>query len=308
MEKFMIEQRVRSDARASSFIHELMVLFKMRIVVLLLFAAVGGYFLGTEGHPEWTALLALFVAGALSAMGSSALNEYIERDKDALMKRTKRRPLVTGAFAHPGWVPYVATAMIALPVLAILPFNWQMALFLAAGAFVYVVIYTLWLKPRTSLNIVIGGAAGSFAVMAGGAAAGKSGDPGVLALAVLLFFWTPIHFWALALVYRDDYARAGIPMLPVTTTPRIAAFWGLLHGIAAGVTAVAMALQPGLGPVYLVPVLAITVALLVEGAALVADPSKRRAYRVFHTSNFFLAIVLLAICVSTLLGVPWPAL
>ena len=304
----MIEQRVRSDARASSFMHELMVLFKMRIVVLLLFAAVGGYFLGAEGHPEWQALLALFLAGALAAMGSSALNEYIERDKDALMKRTKRRPLVTGAIARPGWVPYVAGAMIVLPVLAVLPFNWQMALFLAAGAFVYVVIYTLWLKPRTSLNIVIGGAAGSFAVMAGGAAAGKSGDPGVLALAVLLFFWTPIHFWALALVYREDYARAGVPMLPVTSTPRAAAFWGLLHGIAAAGSALALALRPGLGPVYLLPVLAISVALLVQGAALVADPSKQRAYRLFHTSNFFLAIVLLAICVSTVAGVPWPVL
>ena len=202
----MIEQRVRSDARASSFMHELMVLFKMRIVVLLLFAAVGGYFWALKAS-GMAALLALFLAGALAAMGSSALNEYIERDKDALMKRTKRRPLVTGAIAR--------TRLGALcrdgddraagaggPALQL-----ALALFLAAGAFVYVVIYTLWLKPRTSLNIVIGGAAGSFAVMAGGAAAGKSGDPGVLALALLLFFWTPIHFWALALVYREDYRR-----------------------------------------------------------------------------------------------------
>jgi heme o synthase len=304
----MLEQRVRSDTGSTGFMHELIVLFKARIVVLLLFAAVGGYFLGAEGHVEWPALLVLLLSGALAAMGSSALNEYIERDKDALMKRTKRRPLVTGAIAHPGWVPYVGTAMIAVPVLAILPFNWAMAMSLAAGAFVYVVIYTLWLKPRTSLNIVIGGAAGSFAVLAGGAAAGKAADPGVLALALLLFFWTPIHFWALALVYREDYARAGVPMLPVTTTPRAAAFWGLLHGIAAGITALAMALHPGLGPVYVLPVLAITIALLVQGAALVNDPSKRRAYGVFHTSNFFLAVVLLAICLSTLLGVPWPAL
>ncbi len=304
----MIEQRVRSRAKTSGFLHELIVLFKMRIVLLLLFAAVGGYFLGTEGHPGWLALLALLLSGTSAAMGSSALNEYIERDKDAMMKRTKRRPLVTGAIVHPGWVPYVAGAMIALPVLAILPFNWQMSLYLAAGAFVYVVIYTLWLKPRTSLNIVIGGAAGSFAVMAGGAAAGRSGDPGVLALAVLLFFWTPIHFWALALVYREDYARAGVPMLPVTATPRTAAVWGLLHGVAAGVTAVGLALHPGLGPIYLLPVLAITVALLVQGAALVNNPSKGRAYRLFHTSNFFLAIVLLAVCLSTVLGVPWPVL
>jgi protoheme IX farnesyltransferase len=304
----MLEQRARSDAETSGFMHDLMVLFKLRIVGLLLFAAVGGYFVGAMGHPEWVALLVLLLAGALAAMGSSALNEYIERDKDALMKRTRRRPLVTGAIAHPGWVPYVATAMIALPVLVILPFNWPMALSLAAGAFVYVVVYTLWLKPRTSLNIVIGGAAGSFAVLAGGAAAGKAADPGVVALALLLFFWTPIHFWALALVYREDYARAGVPMLPVTTSPRAAAFWGLLHGIAAGITAVAMTLRPGLGPIYFLPVLAITIALLAQSAALVHDPSKRRAYRVFHTSNFFLAIVLLAICLSTLLGVHWPTL
>jgi heme o synthase len=307
-EQLMIEQRVAPETKGASFLQELVVLFKMRIVVLLLLAAIGGAFLGARGWPGAGTLILLLIAGGLAAMGSSALNEYIERDKDALMNRTRRRPLVTGSIAHPGWVPYVASAMIAVPVLAILPGNPAMALYLAAGAFVYVVIYTLWLKPRTSLNIVIGGSAGSLAVLAGGAASHAWADWGVLALALLLFFWTPIHFWALALVYREDYARAGVPMLPVTTSGRHAAIWGLLHGIGAGLTGVAMALHPGLGPVYFVPVLAISIALLWQGASLVHDPSKRRAWRLFHTSNFFLAVVLLAVCVSAVLGVPWPAL
>jgi protoheme IX farnesyltransferase len=305
----MIDQRVTREAKGThSLFNEIMVLFKARIVVLLLFAATGGAFLGAEGWPGGPTLLILLVTGALAAMGSSALNEYIERDKDALMKRTRQRPLVTGVIPHPAWVPYLATAMIVLPVVAVLPKNPALSIYLAAGAFVYVVIYTLWLKPRTALNIVVGGAAGSFAVMSGGAASHTWADPGVIALALLLFFWTPIHFWALALVYREDYARAGVPMLPVTTTPRTAAAWGLLHGIACGITAVALALHPGLGLVYFVPVLAITVLLLTQGAGLVRDPSKKRAWRLFHTSNLFLAVVLLAICVSTLLAVPWPTL
>jgi heme o synthase len=303
----MIKLGTRSKA-ASSTLHELSVLFKVRIVLLLLFAARGGAFLGAEGWPGAGTMGLILVTGGLAAMGSSALNEYMERDKDALMYRTKRRPLVTGAIPHPGWVPYVAGAMIALPVLGVLPTNFALSTFLALGAFIYVVVYTLWLKPRTSLNIVVGGIAGSFAVMSGGAAAHNWADPGLLLLALLLFFWTPIHFWARALVYKEDYARAGVPMLPVKTSGRRAAAWGLVHGIGAGLAALALAFHPGLGPVYLVPVLIATIALLAQGVGLVAQPTKRLAWRLFHTSNIFLAVVLLAICVSVVMGVPWPTL
>ncbi len=298
------EKGVAAPASSTLF-SDLAVLFKVRIVFLLLLAAMGGLFLGAHGWPGAVPLALTLVTGGLAAMGSSAWNQYLERASDAQMNRTRRRPLVTGAIARPSWVPYVATAMIAAPVLAVIPSNPALAFFLALGAFIYVIIYTVWLKPRTPLNIVIGGAAGSAAVLAGGAAANAWTDPAVVALAVLLFFWTPIHFWALALVYREDYARARVPMLPVTATPRIAAFWGFVHGVGAGIAGVGMAFLPYLGPVYAIPVVAMTALLVGQSAALVIEPTKRRAYRVFHTSNFYLFVVLLAAVVGSVATLRW---
>jgi heme o synthase len=304
----MLQRENEVVSVSSHLFADLVVLFKVRVVSLLLLAALGGLFLGARGWPGPGPLLLVFVTGSLAAMGSSAWNQYLERGSDALMTRTRQRPLVTGAIARPGWVPYAATAMIALPVLAVLPFNPALALFLTLGAFIYVIIYTIWLKPRTNLNIVIGGAAGSAAVLAGAAAANAWTDPAVLILSVLLFFWTPIHFWALALVYREDYARASVPMLPVTTTPRNAAFWGFIHGLGAGASGLALAFVPDMGPVYAVPVVAMTALLLYQGAMLIKDPTKRRAYRLFHTSNFYLFAVLLAIMVAVAINAPWPTL
>ncbi len=299
------EKGVASPA-SSSLLSELAVLFKLRIVILLLLSATAGVFLGARGWPGWGALLLTLVTGALAAMGSSAWNQYLERDSDALMTRTRRRPLVTGAIVRPGWVPYVATAMIVAPVVAVLPFNPALALFLTLGALIYVVVYTVWLKPRTNLNIVIGGAAGSAAVMAGGAAASAWSDPAVIALAILLFFWTPIHFWALALVYREDYARANVPMLPVTASPRSAAFWGFLHGLGASLSSLGLAFLPQMGPVYTLPAVFMTGMLLWQSAMLIREPTRRRAYLLFHTSNFYLFVVLLAAVVGSAVRVPWP--
>jgi heme o synthase len=290
---------------SSSLLSDLAVLFKVRIVFLLLLSATAGVFLGARGWPGWGPLLLTLVTGALAAMGSSAWNQYLERESDAMMIRTRKRPLVTGAITRPSWVPYVATAMILAPVLAVLPTNPALAFFLTLGALIYVVIYTIWLKPRTPLNIVIGGAAGSAAVFAGGAAANAWSEPSVIALAILLFFWTPIHFWALALVYRDDYARASIPMLPVTSTPRASAAWGLAHGVGAGIAGLGMAFLPHLGPLYAIPVAIMTALLLWQSAALVVEPSKRRAYRVFHTSNFYLFVVLVAAIAGAAANLPW---
>jgi protoheme IX farnesyltransferase len=215
------------------------------------------------------------------------------------MQRTrKRRPLATGA-AQPRVALIAGITLVAAAVLLTLPFNPIMSAFLFLGAFIYVVIYTLWLKPRTSLNIVIGGLAGSCAVLSGSAAVGTWSEPGALLLAVLLFFWTPIHFWSLALVYREDYAQVGVPMLPVTVSRRKAAAWGLVHGVGVGIAALLLALQPGLGWLFAVPALVLTALLLARGAQLVADPSVKNAWRLFHTSNFYLLAILVAACVAS---------
>jgi protoheme IX farnesyltransferase len=211
-ETTLLEAKTRLDWRA--WLKTAVVLFKLRIVFLLVVAATGGAFLGANGWPGWETLLLTWLTGSLAAAGASALNQYLERHSDGAMGRTEKRPLVTGDITHPQFVPFIGTALILLPSLAVLPFNPALTFFLLLGAFIYVVIYTIWLKQRTVLNIVIGGAAGSAAVLSGGAAAGAWNDPGVLVLSLILFLWTPFHFWSLAILYRDDYQRADVPMLP----------------------------------------------------------------------------------------------
>ena len=169
------------------------------------------------------------------------------------------------------------------------------------------VIYTLWLKPRTVLNIVIGGLAGSFAVMSGGAAVNNWTATPVMLLAVLLFFWTPIHFWALALVYKEDYARASVPMLPVKMPARQAAFWALCCTASAPPYApYCSGCRRGSGPSTSCRCFPSRPRLLALGAGLVWYPSKRRSWRLFHVSNLFLAVVLVAACVGSALMVVRP--
>jgi protoheme IX farnesyltransferase len=279
----------------------LMALFKVRIVMLLLFAAIGGLFLAAGGWPGVGPLVVLLLTGGVTASGASALNEYMEREVDALMVRTRhRRPLVTGAIARPGWVPYLATTMILLPALVVLPFNPALTTFLLLGAAIYLGVYTAWLKPRTPLNVVIGGAAGSAAVLSGSAAAGAWYHPAALLLALLVFLWTPTHFWSLAITYRDDYSRTNIPMMPVQLRPRAAAGWVLLHTGGTALAALALAAQPALGWGYAIPVSLATIYLLACSVRLVTTPGVERARTLFMVSNLYLAAVLSLVCVNAL--------
>jgi protoheme IX farnesyltransferase len=284
-----------------SLLKTLSVLFKLRIVTLLLFAAVGGAFLAAGGRPELGQLAVLLITGGLAAAGASALNQYIEKDSDALMTRTRKRPLVTGSIARPGWVPYVAALMILVPSLAVLPFNPAMAFFLLLGAAIYVGIYTVWLKPRTLLNIVIGGAAGSAAVLSGSAAVGAWNDPGAVVLALLVFLWTPSHFWSLAIVYRNDYARGGVPMLPVQASPRLSAFWVFIHTGATILAALMLAGHDALSWIYLIPVAIASIDLMVRNVRLLAHPDGKQAFSLFKASNLYLGLILLMICLEALI-------
>ena len=284
----------------SSLLKTLPVLFKLRIVTLLLFAAAGGAFLAAGGRPGIGSLALLLVIGGLAAAGASALNQYLEKDSDALMARTRKRPLVTGSIAQPGWVPYVAALMILVPSLAVLPFNPALTFFLLLGAAIYVGVYTIWLKPRTLLNIVIGGAAGSAAVLSGSAAVGAWNDPGAVVLALLVFLWTPSHFWSLAIVYRNDYERGGVPMLPVRTSPRGAAFWVFIHTGATVLAALMLAGHQALSLIYLVPVGIASIDLMARNIRLLVHPDGKHALSLFKASNLYLALVLLMICVNVM--------
>jgi protoheme IX farnesyltransferase len=287
----------------------LLVLFKVREVLLLLFTAVAGAFLAAGGWPGAGPLALLLVAGGLAAAGASAINQYLERDLDARMERTRHRPLVSGPdgqprpapFARPGWVPWLGAGMILLPAAATFALNPPLAAWLLVGAGVYLGVYTLWLKPRTWLNVVVGGLAGSAAVLSGGAAAGRWDDPGALLLALLVFVWTPTHFWSLAIAHREDYARGGFPMLPVQAGPRAASRWVLLHTAGTALVALALGARLASGPLYWLPVCLASLYLLFRSARLMVVPDRKRALALFGASNLYLALILLVVCATSLI-------
>ncbi len=295
---------IRSEQETASwkrYIPMFINLFKVRVAALLLMAATGGAFLAAEGWPGWGTLILLWVTGGLATFGASAWNEYLERDRDVQMVRTRgRRPLVNGAITDPYWVPIAATLMIFIPSLAVYPSNPELTFFLLLGAFIYVIIYTISLKPRTLLNIVIGGAAGSASILSGSAAAGHWDNTGALLLALLLFLWTPFHFWSLALLYREDYVKVDVPMLPGRTTPRSAAWWVMLHTVPTAFTGLAMVMMPNLGWIYFVPTAVITIYLVAKNIELIRDPSPPQAKKMFMASNYYLTVLLLMIFIDLL--------
>ena len=274
--------------------------FKLRIVLLLLISAASGAMIAAGGWPGGKALLLLMVTGGLSASGASALNQYLERERDKHMTRTRRRPLVSGEILQPKLVLGLGSGMIVLSVVLAGVFNPALALFNGLGAAIYIGVYTIWLKPRSVVNIVIGGAAGSCAVLSGGAAAGAWSEPSVLALAALIFLWTPVHFWSLAMAYEEDYANAGFPMLPVGITGKQAAGWVTLHTLGTSITALALAYHPNLSLIFLLPTLIMTIRLGMLTIKLYRNPSPKTAFTLFKFSNIYLGILLLTAMIDVI--------
>jgi protoheme IX farnesyltransferase len=277
-------------------------LFKLRIVMLLLISALGGAMIGANGWPGGLNIFLLIITGGLSAAGASALNQYLERERDSKMVRTARRALPAGLIRKPAWVLAAGVGMVVFAVLLAAIFNPGLAISNALGAIIYIGVYTLWLKPRTILNIVIGGAAGSMAVISGGAAVGAWNEPGVLALSLLVFAWTPTHFWSLAMAYQKDYARAGFPMLPVNVSPKQASWWVGIHTLTTGLAAFSLGFHPSLGWGYIIPVSLITLQFLRLTVQLIRSPKGSGALKLFKFSNLYLGVVLLITIFLPLIG------
>lgn len=270
-------------------------LFKLRIGFMIALTAMVGY-AAVADDISVRHLLVLGLAMLLGSASSSVFNHFYDRDIDRLMVRTRARPLASGAMGNPAVALWLAGGLLVAGLwLAAGSFNWAVALHLFLGAFVYGIVYTVWLKRRTWLNIVIGGAAGSFALLAGAAAV----DPGIWLLpalmAVTLFLWTPSHFWALAILLKDDYARAGVPMLPVLVGEARCARWILVNTVALVASA---ALPWGLGELgWLYGVLATAAGLhfLWLNVKLCRDPGPAMARRTFLGSMQYLGAVFLAV-------------
>ncbi|NIR29891.1 MAG: protoheme IX farnesyltransferase [Gammaproteobacteria bacterium] len=266
--------------------------FKLRIGFAITLCALAGIAVTPGPGPAAWQMAVLALAVLASSASAGAFNQYIERDLDRRMRRTLGRPFVTGRFrAHRGW-PVGLGMLLAVAVGgAALSVNPTSALYVFLGAFTYGVVYTVWLKRRTWLNIVLGGLAGSFAVLAGAAAVDPALSPTPLVLAVVLFLWTPPHFWSLAFVFREDYKAAGVPMLPAVVHARTAAYVILAHTFAL----VALSLVPlayGLGWIYGVGAVAGGAWFLLASWRLARRPSPQAALANFRASLAQLGLLL----------------
>jgi protoheme IX farnesyltransferase len=265
---------------------------KLRIGVVMSFTAVVAMMVTPGPSATMTEAIVLTLAVLVASCGAGAFNQYYERDLDALMPRTRNRPFVTGRFRRgTPWLLIMLSMLVVSVAGAALLLNNAAALFVFLGAFFYAVVYTVWLKRRTWLNIVIGGASGSFAVLAGAAVVDPTLGPVPLILAVVLFLWTPPHFWSLAIAGRKDYEAAGIPMLPVVVGDKSAAraiLWNTVALVACSILPVFF----GLGWLYLVGALSGGGLFIYRSIQLVRAPSRRAAMNTFFASLIQLVALL----------------
>jgi heme o synthase len=276
-------------------------LTKPRIIVLLLITTLAAMLVADPGGPPLATVLWTMLGGYLAAGGAGAINHYLDREVDARMARTRRRPLVSGRIE-----PWHGLAFgIALGIAAVaqlsLTVNGLAAALAAAGLLGYVFVYTLWLKPRTPQNIVLGGAAGAVPPLVGWAAATGGLSLDALWLFAIVFVWTPPHFWALSLLIKDDYARTGVPMLPVVrgeqaTRRQILAYSLLLVALTA------LPAASGLfGVLYLVAALALGAGFIALAALLVRRPSRAAARRLYLSSLLYLALLFVSMAADRML-------
>lgn len=267
-------------------------LFKLRIGVVITFTALAG--LAVSAGPSLSALelIVLTFSVLVSSAAAGAFNQYYEHDLDPKMARTKNRPFVTGQLTHgPFWLGVIAVLTVTSVGAAWLVLNAWSALYVFLGAFFYAIVYTVWLKRRTWLNIVFGGLAGSWAVLAGATAADPGHGAVPLALAFVLFLWTPPHFWSLAIACKDDYTAAGVPMLPVVVGNEKAA-WTIFYSTVALVAASFLPLFFGLGWIYFVGAATGGALFLMKSWQLVRSPERKAALASFHASLIQLTLVL----------------
>jgi heme o synthase len=284
-------------------------LAKPGITALICLVAVAGFLLASPRSIDFVRLGILVAAGAAGSAGAAMLNHYLDLDLDRRMRRTRHRPLPDERIAPSSMAAILGLVLLGLGIGGATAFlNPLTGFSIFLGGLTYVVVYTLWLKRRSTWNIVIGGFAGSAPALAGSAAAVGSWTPGVLAFALLVFLWTPPHFWSLALLLRDDYARAGLPMLPRMNDP---AFSGRVVVLSAALL-VPAALAIGWTGAITWPVLLALVALgavfVLVTAPLWRTVTPRLARRGFiYSGPYLLGVVLAIVANAPLVRIGLPA-
>lgn len=293
-------------------VRDYVALTKPRIIELLLVTTFPVMFLADRGVPSVWLILATLVGGTLSAGSANAFNCYLDRDIDAKMHRTQNRPLATGAI-RPGSALIFATALGAISVLWLgLLVNWLSAALSFAAIVLYVGFYTMLLKRRTAQNIVWGGVAGCMPVLIGWAAVRNSLDWTPVVLFLVVFFWTPPHYWPLSMRFKDDYAAAGVPMLPVVAEDVAVGRKIVAYAWATVIATLVLIPVGDMGLIYIVVAVASGAVFLRESHLLLARAKAGAPYsvlkpmRLFHFSISYLTLVFLGVAIDPLLHLtPW---
>jgi protoheme IX farnesyltransferase len=286
----------RASARLLRVAADYVALLKPRIILLLVVTELGSMIVAARGWPGTWILVGSLAGGALAAGGAGAINCWFDRDIDALMPRTRRRAIAAGRIAPGAGLAFGITIGLAGVALIAISSNVLAAALAAAGGLVYVFVYTMWLKRTTPQNIVIGGAAGAFPPLVGWAAVTGSLGPPAWALFAIIFFWTPPHFWALALVLRRQYAAVNVPMLPVVVgadrTRRAIVTYTFL------MVAVSMVPWVWLGPSYGLAAIALGSVFLVLAWRAMRSDGGTAAVTLFHYSLAYLALLFTAAAIA----------
>jgi protoheme IX farnesyltransferase len=275
-------------------------LTKPRIIELLLVTTVPTMIVAQRGLPPIWLMAAVVFGGALAAGGANALNMIIDRDIDSVMQRTQGRPLVTGAVTARAALVFALALEVAAFVWLWLIVNLLSAVLAVSATLFYVFVYSLWLKRRSERNIVIGGAAGAVPVLVGWAAVeGRLGWAPLLLFAVI-FYWTPPHFWALAVRYRDDYAQVGVPMLPAVRSVRTTALRIIAYTVVLWATSIAFGFVADLGVLYLATALGTGVVFVVWAVQLLRRGTPQVAMGLFNWSITYVVLLFGAMAVDRL--------
>ena len=284
-------------------------LTKPRVIELLLVTTVPAMILANvpHGFPNILLVISVLIGGALSAGSANAFNCYIDADIDKIMQRTKNRPLVTGEITKTEALVFAYLTAFASSAFLWFTAGWLAALLSLAAILFYVLIYTLLLKRKTPQNIVWGGAAGAMPVLIGWAAVTKDLSISAWLLFLIIFLWTPPHYWPLSMKYRDDYASAGVPMLPVVRNPRVVGTQILLYTWAMVASSLLLIPAAQMGIIYTATAALFGIWFTFEATVLYRQAQKDLAsspMRLFHGSISYLTVLFLAVAIDPLIHFP----
>tara|TARA_B100000902_G_scaffold13091_1_gene15925 strand:- start:8401 stop:9303 length:903 start_codon:yes stop_codon:yes gene_type:complete len=275
-------------------------LMKLRVVELLLITTVPTMIVAEEGLPSLWLIIATLLGGTLAAGGANAINMYIDRDIDKLMERTKGRPLVTGVLSPREALSFAIGIEILAFVWLWFFVNFLSAVLATSACLFYVFIYSLWLKRSSTSNIVIGGAAGAVPVLIGWSSVTNSLDWPPIILFLLIFLWTPPHFWALAIRYREDYSNAKVPMLPVVVGTKVTGYRMVLYAFQVWAMSLIFVPVADMGLIYLISAISLGAIFTFFSFQVMLKPTRKSAMRLFGFSITYITMLFSLIAVDQL--------